>query len=107
MAQNTLIAFISNRTILVVGTQHTGWLPVEAASPQAEPPRAIKFSLGIRFDGFGYLLLVASEDQALYGDTWHLSEEDAEQAAEEAYGIRPEEWIRDLPGGIPLVTRTG
>jgi hypothetical protein len=39
-----------------------------------------------------------SEDQALYGDTWHLSEEDAEQAAEEAYGIRPEEWKRDLPG---------
>jgi hypothetical protein len=60
------------------------------------------FDFEIQFDGAGYLLLVASQDGSLYGDTWHLSQKEAEEAAEEGYGILSDEWQRSSDAGTVL-----
>lgn len=46
----------------------------------------------IQFDGSGYLLCYSSEGALLYGDSWHVSENEARQAALEEFGVQPNEW---------------
>lgn len=96
----TVYSRIPSRLVTIGGEQHSGWLPLGAAIPLPLPVRQLNMSFEITDDGgTSFLLLVASEDHSVYGDTWHASIEDAKAAAESYFGIRPEEW-QDQPPAL-------
>lgn len=78
--------------VRIGGEQHSGWLPANAATPLPTPVRDIDLDLEIEFDGSGYLLIVASADGSVYGDTWHQSEQEAEEQASAQYGVPQSAW---------------
>ncbi|MBX7221392.1 MAG: hypothetical protein K1Y36_15690 [Blastocatellia bacterium] len=92
MSDLSVIARIPKKDILVGGEQHSGWLPVGASMPMPEPIRTVSFSFEIQFDGSGFLLCYQSFDGKLYGDTWHETLREAQQAACEEFGIQSNEW---------------
>lgn len=83
---------ITGHRVRVGGAQHSGWLPEGAATPLPTPVREVAFDLEIQFDGSGYLLCYASRTGDLYGDTWHETLEDAQEAAAEMFGAQPSQW---------------
>lgn len=83
---------VAGHTVRVGGTQHSGWLPGGAAEPLPTPVRGVTFGIEIDFDGSGSLLCCRSTDGSLYGDTWHETPADAEEAAGELFGVRAEQW---------------
>ena len=84
---------VSGHVVRVGGTQHTGWLPDNASEPLPEPVRDLAFNIEIQSDGSsGYILCYESQEGDLYGDTWHQTLEEAEEAAAEWFGVRPEQW---------------
>ena len=88
----SVVKKISGHKVRVGGTQHSGWLPEGAATPLPTPVRDIEFNIRIEFDGAGYLLCYVSVDGELYGDTWHETLGDAEEAALEMFGVTPGQW---------------
>jgi hypothetical protein len=80
----------AQKEVLVTGDQQSGWSP--AAGEQAVSSRAVLLNIEIQFDGSGYLLCYASDDGLLWGDTWHISENEAKQVALEEFGVQPHEW---------------
>ncbi len=88
----SVLKVIHGRPVRIGGQQHTGWLPVGAASPLPTPIRDLLFNFEIQFDGSGYLLCYVSTDNTVYGDTWHESLEEAEASALENFGITSMEW---------------
>ena len=77
--------FVKNFLAKVGGEQHSGWLPENAATPLTIPTRELLFDLEIEElekDG-GFLLLYHSQNEELYGDTWHRNEQEAIEAANE------------------------
>ncbi|MGN6545933.1 MAG: hypothetical protein ACTHK7_12845 [Aureliella sp.] len=88
----TIVKFINERPLQIGGDQHTGWLPAGAATPLPTPVRDISLNIQIEFDGYGYFLCFSSTDGSVYGDTWHETLADAEQAANEDFGIHESEW---------------
>ncbi len=84
---------VEGRAIRIGGEQHTGWLPEGFAKPVPPPLREVKMTFEITDDGEGnFLLCYHSEDQSVYGDTWHQSIEEAKKVAESSFGVRPSEW---------------
>jgi hypothetical protein len=83
---------ISGHKVRIGGTQHSGWLPKGATRPLPTPVRDVSFNLEIQFDGYGYLLCYVSQEGDLYGDTWHETLDDAEEAAAEDFGVQPDQW---------------
>ena len=84
---------VSGHVVRVGGTQHTGWLPGDAAEPLPEPVRDLAFDIEILSDGAsGYILYYESQGGELYGDTWHRTLEEAESEAADRFGVRPEQW---------------
>jgi hypothetical protein len=83
---------LSGHKIRIGGTQHSGWLPADAASPLPTPIREVVFDLEIQFDGSGYILCYVSQDGQLYGDTWHETLTEAEQVATEEFGVKIDQW---------------
>jgi hypothetical protein len=71
----------------------------DASWDYAEPePREVPFDIEIEaaVDG-GYLLIYEPVDGSLYGnDTFHETQEDAEQVALEQFGVQAHEWQRQL-----------
>lgn len=88
----TVIKRLLGQKVRVGGTQHIGWLPEGAAKPLPTPIREELFDLEIQFDGSGYLLCYASQSGDLYGDTWHETLSEAEDAATETFGVRADQW---------------
>ncbi len=86
------VRFIKNRPITIGGEEHSGWLPAGAATPLPTPVRHLLFNLEIQFDGDGYLLCHESTDGTVSGDTWHQTLFDAENAAQDWFGIAGSEW---------------
>ncbi|MBU1364607.1 MAG: hypothetical protein KKE51_12395 [Gammaproteobacteria bacterium] len=80
----------AQKKVLVAGNQQSGWWPV--TGEQTEPVRVMLLNFEIQFDGSGYLLCYSSEGALLYGDSWHVSENEARQAALEEFGVQPNEW---------------
>jgi hypothetical protein len=76
----------------ICGDQRRGWGPAGAATPLSTPIREVLLDIEIQFDGIGYLLCCVSRDRDVYGDTWHESREEAEQAAAEGFGVQPHQW---------------
>jgi hypothetical protein len=74
------------------GEQHTGWLPAGAAIPLPTPIRDLIFDFEIQYDGSGYLLCYSSQDESVFGDTWHETLPEARAAALEQFGVLPEHW---------------
>jgi hypothetical protein len=74
------------------GEEHSGWLPAGAAVPLPTPIHNVLLDVEIQFDGHGYLLCYSARDGSTSGDTWHQSLADAEQTAEEQFGIKPSQW---------------
>jgi hypothetical protein len=83
---------IEGLQVRVGGEPHSGWLPAGAAQPLPTPVRDVVMDLEIQFDGDGYLLCYASRDSSIYGDTWHKSAQEAEQAAADSFGADPSLW---------------
>ena len=83
---------IKNRPVTIGGEEHSGWLPPGAAMPLPTPIRHLLLNFVIEFDGGGYLLCHESTDGAVSGDTWHQTLADAEEAANDAFGIMASEW---------------
>lgn len=74
------------------GVPHSGWLPNGAAIPLQTAIRHVLLDLEIQFDGCGYLLLHASQDGSIAGDTWHQSIAEAQQSAMDHFGVPLSEW---------------
>ena len=79
--------------VQIGGEQHTGWLPVGAATPLPTPVRNVIFDIEIQHDGHGFLLCYSARDGSAYGDTWHESIAEAEQAAFDYFGTQPSQWV--------------
>lgn len=89
MSTSKLIA-TAQKAVLVIGDQVSGWSVVTNA--KAEHVRSVQLNIELQFDGSGYLLCYSSDIDQLYGDTWHLSQEEAIQVALEEFGVRRNEW---------------
>jgi hypothetical protein len=74
----------------VVGTQQGGWSVAGRGVMGAI--RELAFNVQIESDPGGYLLVYASQDGALFGDTWHETLAEAEEVALEEFGIPPSGW---------------
>jgi hypothetical protein len=75
------------------GVEHTGWLPPNAAKPLPTPIRDVTVDLFIEQEGPGFLLIVScAEDGRISSDTWFDRLADAVEAAEQEFGVRPEQW---------------
>lgn len=73
--------------------------PADAWPDDAEPdatPREVPFDIDIEDQGDGsYLLIYQPTDGSLFGnDTWHTSQEEAEEFALEQFGVQSHEWQR-------------
>lgn len=79
-------------SVRIGGEQHSGWLPAGAAKPVPTPVRDVLLDLEIQYDGYGYLLCYMSQDHSVYGDSWHATLAEAEQAAAWHFGIGLERW---------------
>lgn len=88
----TVVKRILDHHVMVGGEQHSGWLPAGATTRLPSPVRDVAFDIEIKFDGFGYLLCYVSAAGDLYGDTWHQTLEDAEQAAAEKLCVCADQW---------------
>ena len=88
----TVLKRISGHQVRIGGTQHSGWLPEGASRLLSTPVREVSFNLEIQFDGSGYLLCYVSQEGDLYGDTWHETLDDAEEAAAEDFGVQLDQW---------------
>ena len=83
-------ASIRNRSTWITGRPHGPWGGSDASDPSA---KLLPFGFGITGDGAGYCVLVYySMDRVYGGDTWRETISDAYSTAEEAFGIRHEEW---------------
>ncbi|WP_396926661.1 hypothetical protein [Mycolicibacterium sp.] len=75
--------------------------PADGWPDDAEPdatPREVPFDIDIEdcSDG-GFLLIYQAADGSLLGnDTFHASQEDAEEFALNQFGVQPHEWQRQL-----------
>lgn len=86
------VRFIKNRPITIGGKEHSGWLPAGAATPLATPVCHLLLNLEIQFDGDSYLLCYESTEGTVSGDTWHQTLSNAENAAQDMFGIASSEW---------------
>lgn len=84
--------------VSVVGTQSTGWKPVDARTAPVETSRRVLMNVRIDEDAGGYLLVYAADDGTVYGDTWHTTLEEAEHVAEELFELRESDWDPSPPG---------
>jgi hypothetical protein len=78
--------------VSVVGTQATGWKPVDPRTAPVQTSRRVLMDVRIDEDAGGYLLVYAADDGSVYGDTWHATLEEAEQVAEELFELRDSDW---------------
>jgi hypothetical protein len=73
--------------------------PADAWWDYAEPtPREVPFDIEIEEEADGsYLLIYQPADGSLYGgDTWHATQDEAEEFALEQFGVQAHEWQRHL-----------
>jgi hypothetical protein len=78
----------------VGGEVHSGWLPEGAAEPHQTPERVVTADVRIESDGASYFLICdGGAPPPDSWDTWHATLEEAEATAEEALGIRLEDWM--------------
>ncbi len=82
----------SAHLVRVGGEQHSGWLPAGVARPLPTPVRDVLFDVEIQDTGAGFLLCYVSHDGSLYGDTWHETLSQAEQVAQEDFGLGRDDW---------------
>ena len=94
MAEFTVVATVPSKVVHIGGEQHSGWLPAHASTPNDMPLQEVQLSFELQFDGSGYLLCYSTKDGSVYGDTWHMSQAEAEQVAKEEFGVNPWEWQR-------------
>lgn len=74
------------------GEHHTGWLPPGATTPPLTPARTALLDVRIMEEDAAYYLVWQSRNTDDYGDTWHLTVEEALAEAQRWFGIRPEHW---------------
>ena len=56
------------------------------------PIREVTLHVAVESEEGGVLLTVSSDDPLIWCDDWFPSQRDAEWAAAEWYGVRPEDW---------------
>jgi len=74
------------------GEEHSGWLPVNAATPQPTPVEEALVDFEVHEVDGGYILAWYSHNTSHHGDSWHESLEDALEQASTEFGVTPEEW---------------
>jgi len=89
----SVVKRISGLQVKIGGEQHTGWLPAGTAEPLPMPVRLLTMDIEIIDEGSGYLLCYAAREERVYGDTWHATLADAEQAAAEEFGVEASQWF--------------
>jgi hypothetical protein len=85
------------------GEIHSGRLPPNAALPLPTPVEHELLDITIEEIDGGYLLIWAARPSMTYkaldapktGDSWHETIEDAELAAQEAFGVTSQHWTND------------
>jgi hypothetical protein len=89
-----VVVRVSGKVVAVRGNQGSGWSASGAAVASQAAGGAVPLDVEIQYDGSGYLLCYSSADGFLYGDTWHVSQAEAEQVAQEDFGVQAHEWQR-------------
>lgn len=88
-----IVLRVTEKEVVVGGTQHSGWSSAGVGRPLFEPIRAVRMSLEIDDDAGGYPLCFWSKDAGLFGDTWHETLDQAKQAALDDFGVQDNEWM--------------
>jgi len=87
-----LLKQVLGKQIEFGGAEHTGWLPLNSAVP---PPTHIeKDVVDVRVletDG-GFIVEWESENSEYSDDSWHATLADAQDYAQDQFGIEPAEW---------------
>lgn len=86
---------IRQRTVILGGEPHAGWLPPHAALPPPTPQREVKLDIRILKASDGYILEWEMPIAGVTDDTWHQTIADAEHQAAYLFGIQPDEWIAE------------
>jgi hypothetical protein len=69
-----------------------GWSTVHNDAPPPGPIREVTLHIELKFEDSGYLVICTSDDPQIWCDNWYGSQEEAETAAADVYGVRPEDW---------------
>jgi hypothetical protein len=69
-----------------------GWMTAHSGRPLPEPVREVTLHIELQFEDSGYLVICTSDDPQIWCDNWYGSQEEAETAAADVYGVRPEDW---------------
>jgi hypothetical protein len=86
--------FVKNFLVKVGGEQHTGWLPENSTEPLPNPVRELLFDFELEEleNEGGFLLIYQSQNDELYGDTWHRTKVEAIEVANEEFNIPKDLW---------------
>jgi len=71
---------------------HSGWLPGGAIIPPPIPTRTAVLDLKILEESGGFIVVWKSRTTADWGDSWHLTLEDALAEVLRWFGIAPDDW---------------
>jgi hypothetical protein len=74
------------------GEEHTRWLPLNSAVPS--PTHVDKVAMDVRIfetDG-GFIVEWESQNLQHSNDSWHTTLADAQEYAQNQFGIEPSEW---------------
>ena len=74
------------------GVEHSGWLPANAATPQATPVEDALVDFEVHEVEGGCVLQWFSRNTGHHGDSWHETLEDALEQASTEFGVRPEDF---------------
>jgi hypothetical protein len=92
----TILKQVLGKQVAFGGEQHQGWLTSNAATPRPTSIENAMLDLSILEEGGGggYLLQWISRNSHHSGDTWHSTIREAEEEAQQGFGIDPSEWSR-------------
>lgn len=74
------------------GEEHSGWLPPNAALPRTTPVENAVVDVRILESDGGFILEWESRNPDDANDSWHKTIGDAENQAEDQFGIRAADW---------------
>ena len=90
---NRVLRKRSGAVVKYGGQHHRGWLRPNATIPEPTPTRTAILDLSVSEVDGGYILEWQSRTTSDSSDSWHLSLDEALDAARHWFGIKPDEWV--------------
>ncbi len=87
-----IVKQVTGHRVQLGAEEHSGWLPQGAAMPSPTETRTLLLDVYILFDGRGYVMEWRDRDSGESNDTWHQTLGDAEDCAQESFGIGHNDW---------------